>query len=92
MVLETLRRARKENKYSVKEMSDTLNISQSYYYQIENGKRKLDYAMAVKISSIFGLKPDDMFYFYFNRDLKKIKSKRNNKQLSVKFIYNNSEK
>lgn len=91
MLLETLRRARKENKYSVKEMSDTLNISQSYYYQIETGKRKLDYAMAVKISSIFGLKPDDMFYCYFKYDLKKIKNKRNNKKLSVKFICNKSE-
>ncbi len=71
-------------------MSDTLNISQSYYYQIENDKRKLEYAMAVKISSMFGLKLDDMYY-YFKYDLKKIESKRNNKQLSVKFICNNSE-
>ena len=71
-------------------MSDTLNISQSYYYKIENDKRKLEYAMAVKISSMFGLKLDDMYY-YFKYDLKKIESKRNNKQLSVKFICNNSE-
>ena len=45
-------------------MSDTLNISQSYYYQIENDKRKLEYAMAVKISSMFGLKLDDMYYYF----------------------------
>lgn len=91
MVLESFRGARKENKYSVSEMSGTLNISRSYYYQIENGKGKIDYTMDVKTSSIFDLKLDDMFYFYFKYNLKKIKSKRNNKQLSAKFICNNSE-
>ena len=46
-------------------MARILGISESYYYQIENGKRKLDYIMAVRISAIFKLKPDDMFYHYF---------------------------
>ena len=43
-------------------MAKFLNISTSYYSQLENGKRKLDYVMAVKISSIFKMYPDDIFY------------------------------
>lgn len=88
MVLETLRRARKEFKYTAKEMAKILEISESYYYQLENGQRKLDYIMAVKISSIFKLKPDDMFYYYFKEHSKQIKQNKNHKKLSVKFFVN----
>lgn len=49
-------------------MAILLMISLSYYCQIENGKRKLDYIMAVKISSIFYLQPDDLFYEYFSKN------------------------
>ena len=46
-----------------------LKISAFYYFKIENGKRKLDYKMAVKIASIFNLTPDDIFY-KFLRNIK----------------------
>lgn len=46
----------------VAEVADYCGISKSYYSQIENGKRRLYYNLAVKISAVFGLKPDDLFY------------------------------
>ena len=43
-------------------MAIKLGISKPFYWQIENGKRNLSYKMAVKIASIFKMKPDDIFY------------------------------
>ena len=43
-------------------MADKLNISSVQYYYIENQKRILFYDMAIKISRIFNMKPDDLFY------------------------------
>ena len=60
-----LRQLRIRNNYSCTDMGKMLNISRIYYWQLENGKRKLSYAMAVKMSVVFGLKPDDVFYENF---------------------------
>jgi putative transcriptional regulator len=46
-------------------MAKMLGISRTFYWQIENGKRKLKYLMAIQISSIFNLRPDDIFYDEF---------------------------
>ena len=43
-------------------MAEILNISTTYYWQIENGKRNLYYKTAISIAKIFNLKPDDIFY------------------------------
>ena len=43
-------------------MADTLKISKSYYWQIENNSRKLSYEMAVRIASVFKTTPDKIFY------------------------------
>lgn len=53
---------REKNNYTVKDMADKLNISSAHYCLIENKKRNLYYDMAIKISNIFNLKPDDIFY------------------------------
>lgn len=79
-----LKRNRKEKKYTCKDMAEMLKISPAYYSQIENGKRNLDYKMAVKIASIFGLYPDDIFYIYF--DKYKVKAKRPKKITVVSYI------
>lgn len=50
------------HKYSYQAMANTINVSKAYYWQIENKKRRLSYAMAVTISNVFNLKPDDVFY------------------------------
>lgn len=57
-----LKELRKINKYSCQDMADYLNISKCFYWQIENGKRKLSYEMAIKIANIFNKKPDDIFF------------------------------
>lgn len=66
-MLNKLKLARKEKGYTCKDMAKKLDISTSYYSQIENGIRKLDYIMAMKISSIFGLCPDDLFFDVFKK-------------------------
>ncbi len=55
-----------EKGYTHKEMSNLLNISKSYYCQIENGKRTLSYKMAYDISKILDTKPDNLFYDTLN--------------------------
>lgn len=57
-----LKRIRKENGYTIYDMANKLGITPSYYSQIENKKRRLFYDMAFKISSIFNMKPDSLFY------------------------------
>ena len=60
--LTTLIKIRKENNYSTQDMANLLNISKTFYWQIEKGKRKLSYEMAFKISLIFNKKPDSIFF------------------------------
>ncbi len=60
--LKRLKELRKEYHFTLSDMSFMLGISKSYYWQLENGDRKLYYDMAVKIARIFSLKPDDIFY------------------------------
>ena len=57
-----LKEVRKKNNLSIYDMADKLNISAVQYYYIESQKRILFYDMAVKISRIFNMKPDDLFY------------------------------
>lgn len=66
-----LRRMRKENKYTVQVMADTLNISKPFYSQLETGCRRLSYDMAVNIAKIFDCKPDEIFYEDHLRKTKK---------------------
>ncbi len=76
MIYSNLKKARKINNLTCVDMAKFLSVSSSYYNQIENGRRKLDYEMAVKISAVFGLQPDDIFYRYYkNMILKKTKQK-----------------
>lgn len=57
-----LQEYRAKYNYSCQAMADKLNISKSFYWQIENGKRRLSYETAVKIAKIFNTKPDEIFY------------------------------
>ena len=60
-----LREINKKRKFTCEYMANHLKISKPFYWQIENGKRRLSYKMAVKIARIFDLKPDDIFYEEF---------------------------
>ena len=67
-MLDKLKELRMKVGFSDSDMAKMLGISKTFYWQIENGKRKLKYSMAIRITEIFGLKPDDLFY----EDLKKL--------------------
>ena len=62
---EKLKNYREEKKLTHKEMADLAGISKSYYWQIENGNRRLYYDLALKLAKILGKKPDDIFYDYY---------------------------
>lgn len=57
-----LTRLRKEKRISMVTMAEKLNISTAYYCQLETKKKRLSYEMAIKISQVLGLKPDEVFY------------------------------
>ncbi len=57
-----LQKYRIKKNYSCQFMADKLNISKSFYWQIENKKRRLSYETAIKIANIFNTKPDSLFY------------------------------
>lgn len=57
-----LRDNRLQRNYSCQMMANMLKISKTYYWQIEQKKRRMTYEMAIKIAKIFNLKPDDLFY------------------------------
>ncbi len=59
---EKLRKLRESKGLSYAKIAEELNLSTSYYWQIENKKKNLYYNLAVKIASYFNLKPDDIFY------------------------------
>ena len=65
--MQKLKRLRSKNNYSYQDIANILNISKTYYWQIENKKRRLTYELAIKISAIFNLKPDDVFYNDFTK-------------------------
>lgn len=43
-------------------MANILNISKTYYWQLENGTRRITYDMAIKIAKFFNMTPDQLFY------------------------------
>lgn len=56
-----LKEIRYQKKYTTQIMADKLGISKAFYCQIENGVRRLSYDMAVRISKVFNLSPDELF-------------------------------
>lgn len=63
--IEKLQLIRNNKNISYKNMAEMLGVSKTYYWQIENGKRRLTYEFAKKIACVFNLKPDDIFYKEF---------------------------
>ena len=53
---------RKNNSLTIYDMGKIIGITPAYYYMIEKGDKKLYYDLAIKISSVFNMKPDDIFY------------------------------
>ena len=63
--MEKLKKIRIKNGFTFYDMAIKLGISKPFYWQIENGKRNLSFKMAIKIASLFIMKPDDIFYNEF---------------------------
>lgn len=72
-MLDKLKELRIKASFSDANMAKMLGISKTFYWQIENGKRKLKYPMAIRIADIFGLRPDDLFYEDFKKTMKEEK-------------------
>ena len=73
--IEKLQLIRNNKNISYKNMAEMLGVSKTYYWQIENGKRRITYEFAKRIASIFNLKPDDIFYEEIKECIKKITPK-----------------
>ena len=65
-----LKETRIRHKLTHQTMADTLQISKAFYWQIENYKRRLSYDMAIKISDIFKMTPDELFYNDYKKTIK----------------------
>ncbi|MBR1416284.1 MAG: helix-turn-helix transcriptional regulator [Bacilli bacterium] len=61
-MLYNLQKIRKNNNLTYDSIAKKLNISKTYYWQIEHGKRRLSYSLALKIAALFNMKPDDLFH------------------------------
>lgn len=57
-----LKQYRKEKGLTIYDMALILDITPSFYSQIENKKRRLFYDTAFKIALIFNMTPDSLFY------------------------------
>ena len=64
-ILKKLKEKRENENYNLLKMAKALGISKSYYWQIENGQRRLTYEMAKKIAFVLKVKPDYLFYDEF---------------------------
>lgn len=69
---------RKKHGYTYEQLSQMLNCSKSYVWQLFNQKRTLSYEQAILIASIFNMKPDEIFYSDFideelNKNIKEVK-------------------
>lgn len=60
-----LQNLRKEHNMSYENVAKEIGICKAYYWQIENGNRRLYYDLALKIANVFNLKPDELFYDYY---------------------------
>lgn len=61
MIKKKLKLIRLNKKMTCKQVADEVGITKEYYWQIENGKRRLSYELAVKIARVFGKTPDEIF-------------------------------
>ena len=57
-----LKMIRIKNKLTAREVAERVGISKPFYCQLENCKRRLSYDTAIKIASVFNVKPDYLFY------------------------------
>lgn len=69
--MEELKKIRVKNKYSFDYMAQELNISKTYYWQLEHNQRRISYEMAFRIAKIFKKRPDEIFYQEYKEKIEK---------------------
>lgn len=57
-----LREVRKKKGLRIKDVASIVGVSQSMYGYIETGEKRLSYDMALKLSTLFKMSPDELFY------------------------------
>jgi len=57
-----LKSIRKKKGFTQRYMAEKLNITISFYSQLESKKKRLYYDTAIKIADIFNMRPDQLFY------------------------------
>ena len=62
-----LQSLRKMNNMSYEAVAKEVGICKAYYWQIENGNRRLYYDLALRIARVFNKKPDELFFEYYNK-------------------------
>ena len=65
--MKTLKELRISKNLTVNEMARLIGISPTYYWQIENKKRRMYYELSIKIAKVFDKKPDEIFYEEYNK-------------------------
>lgn len=61
-----IRRAREQAGLNQSEVAEQIGITQSYYSQIETGKRNVDLVLAMKICSTIGIGLQDYISIYMD--------------------------
>jgi len=59
---EKMKEIRHKRGLSLQQVADRTGFSKSFIHEIETGKKGLTYETALKIASVFNVKPDDIFY------------------------------
>lgn len=60
--MEKVKQKRKEKGITQKQIASKLDITVSFYSQLESKKKRLYYDTAIEIAAIFNMKPDQLFY------------------------------
>ena len=68
-MLNKLKERRESLGLSYKDMAEKLEISKTFYWQLENQKRNLSYKMTIKIANILKTKPDVIFYEEVSKEM-----------------------
>ena len=65
--MKKLKELRNKYNYSCADMVKEMNVTRPFYWQLENGKRRLTYERAIQIAKVFKMRPDDIFYEEFTK-------------------------
>lgn len=60
--MKVLKEHRLHKNYSCQTMARKLGISKTYYWQIEQGRRRITYDLAIQLAEIFQTTPDTLLY------------------------------